>query len=150
MRRFKRSLPMALLRAREAVMSEFTPVLREYGLSPQQWRVLRVLMEHDEIDAKELAQLSYLQKPSLSRILTNLDARELLNRKIDSQDQRRSLISIKDKGKELFNTVSPYNERRYDHIEEVIGERKLDQLYSLLDEMIEKIHDENHTDTIGE
>ena len=150
MRKFIRSLPMALLRAREAVMSEFTPVLREYGLSPQQWRVLRVLMERDEIDAKELALLSYLQKPSLSRILANLDSRGLLNRKIDSEDQRRSLISIKEKGKELFNTVSPYNERRYDHIEEVVGEKKLEQLYSLLDEMIEKIHDENHTDTIGE
>jgi homoprotocatechuate degradation regulator HpaR len=150
MRKFIRSLPMALLRAREAVMSEFTPVLRKHGLSPQQWRVLRVLMERDEIDAKELAQLSYLQKPSLSRILANLDNRGFLNRKIDSEDQRRSLISIKEKGKELFNTVSPYNERRYDHIEEVIGEKKLDQLYSLLDEMIEKIHHENHTDTIGE
>lgn len=146
MRQFKRSLPMTLLIAREAVMSEFIPVLRKYELSAQQWRVLRVLMECDEIDAKELAELSYLQKPSLSRILTNMDNRGLLNRKIDSHDQRRSLISITGKGKKLFNTVSPYNESRYEHIEKVVGIKKLDKLYSLLNEVIEKIQHDRDTE----
>jgi len=101
--------------------------------------------EYDEIDAKDLAELSYLHKPSLSRILTNLESRGILNRKPDSQDQRRSLISITAKGQNLFDTVSPYNEERYEHIEETIGEKKLSQLYSLLHEVIDKIqHNNNH------
>ena len=45
LRGFNRSLPMALLRAREAVMKKFIPSLRENGLSSQQWRVIRALNE---------------------------------------------------------------------------------------------------------
>jgi homoprotocatechuate degradation regulator HpaR len=150
MRKFDESLPMALLVAREAVMSEFTPVLREHGLSPQQWRVLRVLVEHEQIDAKELAVLSYLHKPSLSRILTNLEKRGILCRKNDSLDQRRTLISITAKGNKLFHTVSPYNEQRYQHIETVIGEKKLNQLYTLLNEVIEKVQPENDLEITGD
>ena len=41
MRPFDQSLPMALLRAREAVMRGFRRVLREYGLNEQEWRIIR-------------------------------------------------------------------------------------------------------------
>ncbi len=43
MRAFSSSLPMALLRAREAVMRRFRPGLRDHGVTEQQWRVLRAL-----------------------------------------------------------------------------------------------------------
>src|SRR6266849_5130597 len=43
MREFSRSLPMSLLRAREAVMRHFRPSLRDHGLTEQQWRILRAL-----------------------------------------------------------------------------------------------------------
>jgi hypothetical protein len=60
LRDFRHSLPMELLRAREAAMSRFRPVLREYGLTEQQWRVIRVLAEQDGIDASEVAARSFL------------------------------------------------------------------------------------------
>ena len=54
MRTFSQSLPMALLRAREAVMRRFRPGLRCHGVTEQQWRVLRAL-------AEELEQVSRCQ-----------------------------------------------------------------------------------------
>ena len=50
MRPFEQSLPMALLRAREAVMRGFRRVLREHGLNEQEWRIIRALREVDQID----------------------------------------------------------------------------------------------------
>ena len=44
MRSFEKSLPMALLRAREAVMRGFRRQLREHGLNEQEWRIIRALM----------------------------------------------------------------------------------------------------------
>ena len=73
-------------------MSKFTPVLREHGVSPQQWRVLRVLIEDGELDATELANRCYLMMPSLSRILRNMFDRNQIDRRTDPRDQRRSLI----------------------------------------------------------
>ena len=49
MREFSRSLPMSLLRAREAVMRQFRPSLRNHGLTEQQWRILRALTAVDAI-----------------------------------------------------------------------------------------------------
>ncbi len=141
MRQFDRSLPMALLRAREAVMKKFTPALREHGLSPQQWRVIRVLVEVQELDATELAESSSLLLPSLSRILQNLEQRGLVRRRAPDDDQRRSMISITPEGRKLFEALSPVNEARYAHITERFGYGKLELLYELLDELVEKLDD---------
>ena len=47
LRDFEQSLPMELLKAREAAMARFRPMLRSHGLTEQQWRVLRALDHAD-------------------------------------------------------------------------------------------------------
>jgi homoprotocatechuate degradation regulator HpaR len=90
MREFSRSLPMSLLRAREAVMRHFRPSLRDHGLTEQQWRILRALASIDAIEVTELARVAFLLGPSLSRILRDLEARHLIERKVAKADLRRS------------------------------------------------------------
>ena len=51
---------MQLLKAREAAMSRFRPMLRKHGLTEQRWRVIRAIHEHGKIDASELAMRSFL------------------------------------------------------------------------------------------
>src|SRR3977135_339575 len=80
MREFPPSLPMSLLRAREAVMRQFRPSLREHGLTEQQWRILRALAAIEAAEVTELARTAFLLGPSLSRILRDLDARNLIER----------------------------------------------------------------------
>ncbi|MBT7906778.1 MAG: MarR family transcriptional regulator, partial [Marinovum sp.] len=53
-----RSLPIALIRAREGVMLPIRQMLSETGITEQQWRVLRVLAEYGVMDAKTLADRS--------------------------------------------------------------------------------------------
>ena len=72
-RSFEQSLPMQLLKAREAAMSRFRPMLRDHGLTEQRWRVIRAIHEHNKIDASELAIKSFLLSPSLTRILKYLE-----------------------------------------------------------------------------
>ena len=82
MRDFSRSLPMSLLRAREAVMRQFRPSLRHHGLTEQQWRILRALAAVETIEVTELARTAFLLGPSLSRILRDLEARQLIERRL--------------------------------------------------------------------
>ncbi len=142
LRGFERSLPMALLRAREAVMKKFLPALREHELSAQQWRVIRALNEVSALDISELAERCFLLKPSLSRILQNLEQRALIRRVQSTQDNRRSLISLTEDGHALFAKVEPQSVERYNHITETFGYGKLELLYELLDELVEKIDKE--------
>jgi homoprotocatechuate degradation regulator HpaR len=132
MREFSRSLPMSLLRAREAVMRQFRPSLRHHGLTEQQWRILRALSAVDAIEVTELAHVAFLLGPSLSRILRDLEARHLIERKAAKADLRRAVVSISAKGLKLIEAVAPSSEAIYAAITRHYGARKLGELQDML------------------
>jgi homoprotocatechuate degradation regulator HpaR len=138
-RSFNRSLPMSLLRAREAVMKKFIPHLRSYGLSPQQWRVLRALYESEGLKMTEISNSCFLLMPSLSRIVQNLVSRELVQRRVSPKDQRQAIINLTEKGVVLFKLMSVESESRYAHITQTFGYGKLELLSELLDELVQKL-----------
>lgn len=135
MRDFSRSLPMALLRAREAVMRQFRPILRAHDLTEQQWRILRALSAADQLEASELARATYLLGPSLSRILRDLEARDLIRRRAPESDLRRALVSIAPAGLAVIAAVAPRSEAIYAEITERYGPGKLETLQGLLGEL---------------
>src|SRR5260370_19558900 len=128
MREFSRSLPMSLLRAREAVMRHFRASLRNYDLTEQQWRILRALASVDTIEVTELARVAFLLGPSLSRILRDLEARHLIERRVAKADLRRGLVSISAKGLKLIETLAPSSEAIYAEITRRYAARKLPEL----------------------
>src|SRR5690242_10422189 len=135
MRDFSRSLPMALLRAREAVMRQFRPSLRQHDLTEQQWRIMRALAAIDAVEVTELARTAFLLGPSLSRILRDLEARNLIERKTAKADQRRSMVSISKEGVKLMASVAPNSEAIYAEITRRFGARKLAELQQMLGEL---------------
>ena len=133
LRSFDESLPMALMRAREAVMRRFRPVLTEHDLTEQQWRVLRALVDADvPLTVGELAEQTFLLGPSLSRMLVTLTDRGLVTRSIDAADARRSKIAIGRRGRALVATIAPGSEMVYDEITAQLGPADLAHLYALL------------------
>ena len=74
--RARRALPLALLRARETVMSPIRRVLKNHDVTDQQWRVLRVLHENGVMDAKELAKSACVLAPSLTRMIKHLEQKK--------------------------------------------------------------------------
>ncbi|MEM7278312.1 MAG: homoprotocatechuate degradation operon regulator HpaR [Pseudomonadota bacterium] len=132
MRDFRHSLPMELLKAREAAMSRFRPMLRDHGLTEQQWRVLRALSEETDIDASKLAEKSFLLAPSLTRILQHLETESLISRERSTNDSRRAVVALTAKGRRLFKKMAPQSEALYSVIEKEFGKEKIEQLYDLL------------------
>jgi homoprotocatechuate degradation regulator HpaR len=101
------SLPVRLMRTREAVMMRIRPVLRAHGVTEQQWRVLRTVQDLHETEITALAERVFLLPPSLSRILRDLEARDLIARRPSAQDQRRALVSVAPEGEALIHRVEP-------------------------------------------
>ena len=134
---------MALLRAREAAMARFRPMLRSHGLTEQQWRVIRVLADSEDIDASELARRSFLLAPSLTRILQYLESEKLVRRRGDDQDQRRSVFSLTNSGRRLFAAVAPDSEALYRDIEAEFGGKRLERLYQLLAAFTDELQEES-------
>lgn len=132
LRDVSRSLPIALLRTREAMMRQFRPALRSVDLTEQQWRVLRALDSVPEIDATGLAMATFLLPPSLSRILRDLERRRLINRRPDPADLRAWLISLTPEGRKTIDAAGVWVESIYTAMTDRIGQERLDVLMQLL------------------
>ncbi len=135
-RGFDRSLPMALLRAREAVMFGFRASLGEHGVTEQQWRVLRALDHADgPVSIGELGEATLLLGPSLSRMVASMADRGLVTRTPHAADGRRADVAITPLGRDLVVEIAPESEDWYGRIESHLGDDDLDRLHELLDRL---------------
>ena len=130
-----KSLPIAMLRAREAIMLSFRPVLAKHGFTEQQWRVLRVLGEKGSADAGQVAFEACILAPSLSRIIGKLEKDKYISRFIDTKDGRRINLSLTSLGKETLQKIVPEIGIIYNSLEKSYGEEKLTTLLELLSEI---------------
>src|SRR5512134_2297423 len=90
-----RNLPMLLLRAREGVLAHFRPILKAHGVTEQQWRIVRVLMEEDgPLEPRQLVERCCISSPSLTGILARMAELGLVARERLGHDQRRVLVSL--------------------------------------------------------
>tara|TARA_B100001057_G_scaffold351055_1_gene352563 strand:+ start:151 stop:588 length:438 start_codon:yes stop_codon:yes gene_type:complete len=101
-----RSLPIALIRAREGIMSPIREMLSVTGITEQQWRVLRVLEEFGRMDTKTLADRSSLLLPSLTRIVATMREKGLVTQTRDDKDRRRQFIEITNAGQAIIDDHS--------------------------------------------
>lgn len=138
-----RTLPMALLRARETVMDRFRPLLHKYDVTEQQWRVIRVLDEADAMDASELAKGASILAPSLSRIIKTLEARGLIDIRKDESDRRRTLVSLSPAGSEFLAQAAPESAAIYAEIEGIIGQDRIEDLIDEIDMLITRLSDQD-------
>lgn len=132
---FGRSLAMLLLLAREAVMQRWRPFLHARGLTDQQWRVIRALVEFESLEIIELGARCCIHPASLSRIVPKLAADGIVSRRANAADQRRVVVSLTPRGRRLYESVMPAAERVYAEFARDIGPERLARIYELLQEL---------------
>ena len=110
---FSHSLPMMLYRALDAVMPRFRRIFNEFGLTEQQWRVLRVLWEHDDVGFGDLASQTLIPAPSLVGVVDRLSRQGLVARRRSESDRRSVFVYATAKGKTLHGKVSPHVNAAY-------------------------------------
>lgn len=129
------SLTLSLLQAREAAMAFFRPLLNEHDLTEQQWRVIRILKQHGELENYQLAELACILKPSMTGVLGRLERDGLVRRQKAAQDQRRVFVTLTEGGEACFASMKEGMEANYQKIQAQFGEEKLQQLMGLLTEL---------------
>ena len=128
----RRSLPFALLRARDKVMAPIRDMLAASGITEQQWRVLRVLSDNGAMDASKLAEQASLLLPSLTRIAQNMVANGLITRATDTRDRRRLVLTITTAGQAIIDDNRTEAARIAQRFEDVLGRERLDELLDAL------------------
>lgn len=130
------SLPIALIRAREALLRELRPMLAEAGMSEPQWRILRVLIGSGPCSVQGLAEAACLQPASVSRILQSMVERDLVVRMQDRENRRRQIVSVTEKGRVLVARFTPVSRQITCTFAERFGAERYQQLITLLNAFI--------------
>ena len=136
LRDFTHSLPMLLYRAQDAVMPRFRRVFNEFGITEQQWRVLRVLEEGGALPVRRLAELTVIPAPSLVGIIDRLQKRGLVRREHCEEDRRRVLVEATAEGRALHNRIAPVVTRAYADLMQSLPPRDWIRLVEGLDALV--------------
>ena len=131
-----RNLPLLLLQAREHVIARFRPALNAAGVTEQQWRIVRSLLDCGPLEPRQIVVLCAISSPSLAGVLARMDDLGLVRRQRLDHDARRVKVSLTAKSRALARRLAPKIEATYADIERRIGHRFTQDFYRTLDELI--------------
>lgn len=135
----RRNLPLLLLRARESVIARFRPNLNAHGVTEQQWRIVRALLECGPMEQREIVAVCHISSPSLAGVLARMEETRLVVRERVLHDQRRVKVRLTAKSRALAVRMAPKIEAIYAEIEARIGPEFTQRFYAALDELIFKL-----------
>jgi homoprotocatechuate degradation regulator HpaR len=130
-----RNLPLLLLQAREGVMARFRPILNAHGVTEQQWRILRALIEQGPMEPRQIGLICRISSPSLAGVLARMDDLGLVQRERVAEDQRRVMVALTMRSRTLAAAMAPEIEAAYAVIEAHVGADFIDRFYAVLDEI---------------
>lgn len=139
MESFHDSLPMRLYRALDAVMPAFRQVFSEFGLTEQQWRVLRVLWERGSVPLSSLASATLIPAPSLVGVVDRLTRNGLVARERSTGDRRVVYIHATEQGQSLEASVRPRVDAVYAQLMDQIEPKVWRELNISLDQLTESL-----------
>jgi homoprotocatechuate degradation regulator HpaR len=131
-----RNLPLLLLQARERVIARFRPILNAHGITEQQWRIVRALIDTGPLEPREIGELCRISSPSLAGVLSRMQVLGYIARRRLDHDQRRVRVSLTPRSRGLAARMAPQIEATYRDIETVIGAEFSARFYRALDELI--------------
>ena len=110
--------------------------LKEMDITISQARVLLVLAKNDGVSIDFLANKTNIGKSSITKSVKILEKKEFLTKEIDPDDNRKKIIKITSKGKEIQKFAINTNEEIENKLNHQIGEKEMADLKRKLEELI--------------
>ncbi|MGO3146262.1 MAG: MarR family transcriptional regulator [Leucobacter sp.] len=133
----KHTLPTQLLQLRELLMTRFRAVFTGVNITDAQWRVIRVINELGTVDFSTLSDRSIVAKPSLSRVISSLEARGIVQRAGVEADQRQVELSLAPYGHEFIAGLAPLIDDVYAGLLRDLGDVRMSAVSASIAESIE-------------
>lgn len=76
-------------------------------ITPEQWTVLLYLWQRDGVTQQVLCNATFKDKPSMTRLIDNMEKQHLVVRISDKNDRRTNLVHLTKDGRELQQIALP-------------------------------------------
>jgi DNA-binding MarR family transcriptional regulator len=108
-------VPYLLYRASNQLNQRIRNRLRKSGVNLARWRVLAVLRAYGRLNLGQIVELTVMQQPSVSRIVTQLEREGLAKRSVSKKDSRVVYVALTAAGVRAFNEIYPTAQRHQEH-----------------------------------
>ncbi len=117
--------------------------LKRFGITVPKWRVLAVLHARPGTTMNQLAELTTIERTTLTRTLDAMVRARLVARRADRRDRRSLRLRLMGRGKQIFDRILPLVLEENYHSVRGIGRGNLAQFRRMLNRMIENLDREN-------
>jgi MarR family transcriptional regulator, organic hydroperoxide resistance regulator len=125
-------VPYLLYRITNQLNRRLRSRLRKEGINISRWRVLAVLRAYGDLTLGSIADLTVMEQPSVSRIVSLLEQEGLVRRKVSSKDSRFVNVRLTPAGESAFNSIYPTAERHQQRALRGFSAKEVDMLTDFL------------------
>ncbi|MFW0702396.1 MarR family winged helix-turn-helix transcriptional regulator [Aliarcobacter butzleri] len=109
--------------------------LLKHNLTFNQFKVLEVLYHLGDLNIGSITKLTMSTPGNITVVVKNLKRDNWITSVKDPNDNRASILSITQKGKEIIEEVFPNHAKNLTKAMEVLNDEELDTLYGLLNKV---------------
>ncbi len=120
-------------------MQRFRPMLNDHDVTEQQWRILRALLQEDGLEPRQLCERCLISSPSITGVLARMAEAGLIDRERMGHDQRRVKVTLTQQARAIGKRMAPVIERQYADLEALVGVQALQQVYDVLDTLLQRL-----------
>ena len=101
-------LPYRLVSLSQKISHALSAIYREqFGISVAEWRILANLADTGELNPKEVAQQTSMDKAKVSRAIKELSDKQYVVKRRDEQDQRAYWLALSARGRAMYRQIVP-------------------------------------------
>src|SRR6266850_1317584 len=101
----RRRLPLLLRRAWYGLNQAFRRRITHLGVTPDQFTVMRTLLEHEGITQRKLTELMSSDPNTVASLLERMEKASLLERQTHGKDRRAHWLRLKPRGKRKYEAA---------------------------------------------
>ena len=125
-------VPYLLYRTSNQLNQRIRARLRKSGVNLARWRVLAVLRAYGKLNLGQIVDLTVMEQPSISRIVTQLEREGLAKRKTSSEDSRVVFVNLTPLGEKAFREIYPTAQRHQERALSGFSKNEIDTLTNYL------------------
>lgn len=99
-------LPYRIVALGDRLSRRLARAYADEGVSIPEWRVLAVISQKEKMAARDVVAQTPLDKMAVSRAVSSLEEKGLVQRGEDKDDRRVALLSLSPEGRAVFNRIA--------------------------------------------
>ncbi len=111
------------------------------GITPEQFTVLSALKENDGMYLRQLANITFKDRPNMTRIVSILESNGYVASTLESEGRQVKKLYITEKGKEICDKMLPTILKVWQETVKGISEEEIDSVLRTLDKIEKNLRD---------